>query len=265
MARRDMSGLLAFNDDMQEFAGEGLAGMIKRRDPSQIVIGTEDALSSDEQIELEECEGAIDRGIKAFFEAGQALARIRDLRLYRVEYRTFEDYCQQRWRMERAHAYRLVEAAAVYGNLSPMGDILPANERQIRPLTRLDPDQQREAWEQAALTAPNGRITAAHVDRVANDLYPRERGPGPAPALPAPAEMPADLTPEQHEIRRLQQAEQALRAAYDAAIERAQDAERRLETTRQALEAMRRRAIEAETQLEVEQRKVEQLQKGETT
>lgn len=49
--------------------------------------------------------------------------------------------------MQRAHAYRLIEAAEVRQNLSPMGDILPANERQARPLTELEPEAQRLAWE----------------------------------------------------------------------------------------------------------------------
>lgn len=173
MPKRDMSGLLDFNDDLGELrSGDGLDGIIQRRAPDQIVVGTEAELSPDELVELEECETIIDRGIRAFFEAGQALARVRDLRLYRVEHPTFEAYCQQRWGMERAHAYRMVDSAAVYENLSPMGDILPANERQARPLARLEPDQQREAWEQARLTAPNGRITGAHVERIVSQLYP---------------------------------------------------------------------------------------------
>lgn len=39
--------------------------------------------------------------------------------------------------------------------------IIPANERQARPLSRLEPDKQREAWQRAVETAPDGRITAS--------------------------------------------------------------------------------------------------------
>ena len=63
---------------------------------------------------------------------------------------TFEEYCKERWGMNRAHAYRLIDAAEVVNNLSPIGDI-PANESQARPLTALrdNPELQRAAWERA--------------------------------------------------------------------------------------------------------------------
>lgn len=78
------------------------------------------------------------------FAEGNALLAIRDKRLYREQYGTFEEYCRGRWGLGRAHAYRLIEGASVIANLSPMGDILPTSERQARALTRLEPEQQRE-------------------------------------------------------------------------------------------------------------------------
>ena len=63
---------------------------------------------------------------------------------------TFEEYCKERWGMNRAHAYRLIDAAEVVNNLSPIGDI-PVNESQARPLTQLNdnPALQREACQRA--------------------------------------------------------------------------------------------------------------------
>lgn len=127
-------------------------------------------LSADEQAQLEAYEVVIANGLQTFYEVGTALADIRDSRLYRQQYRTFEDYCDQRWGMQRAHAYRLIEAAEVRENLSPMGDILPANERQTRPLTELEPEAQRLAWEVVKETAPQGKVTAAHVKSVVSVL-----------------------------------------------------------------------------------------------
>ena len=65
------------------------------------------------------------------------------------------DYCRDRWGMNRAHAYRLIDAANVADNLSPEGDI-PTSERQARPLARLKPEQQAEAWKEAVASAPDG-------------------------------------------------------------------------------------------------------------
>lgn len=139
-------------------------------------------LSITEQGQLATHEATIARGLETFVEVGAALAAIRDGRLYRAEYGTFEEYCERRWNLSRIHAYRFIEAAAVNNNLLPMGNTptmflsnpatwppgfkLPANERQARPLTSLEPEQQREAWQRAVDTAPNGKITAAHVESV---------------------------------------------------------------------------------------------------
>jgi hypothetical protein len=53
-----------------------------------------------------------------------------------------------------------------WANLSPVGDIQPTNERQVRPLTGLGPKQQREVWKEAVKTAPKGQVTAAHIEKV---------------------------------------------------------------------------------------------------
>lgn len=43
------------------------------------------------------------------------------------------------------------------------------SERQLRPLSRLHSDEdKRQAWQRASETAPNGTLTAAHVEKVVN-------------------------------------------------------------------------------------------------
>src|SRR5690606_19939253 len=63
-----------------------------------------------------------------------------------------------------------IAAAQVVKNLSELGTMVPANERQARPLVGLPPEQQQEAWEEAVATAPDGRVTAAHVERTVERL-----------------------------------------------------------------------------------------------
>lgn len=106
----------------------------------------------------------IQEGFETFVKVGNALLEIRDSRLYRAHYGTFEEYCRGRWGIERAHAYRLIDAAEVVNNLSPIGDILPANESQARPLSKLTTQYQREVWPTIVDTAPNGHITTAHIE-----------------------------------------------------------------------------------------------------
>lgn len=87
---------------------------------------------------------------------------IRDSRLYRTEYSTFEDYCRERWGMSKTHANRLVESAIVIQNLGPIGPI-PQTESQARPLAKLAPDHQVDAW--TAATEKVGRFFRADIER----------------------------------------------------------------------------------------------------
>ncbi|MEM5838778.1 hypothetical protein AAHH59_10810, partial [Pediococcus acidilactici] len=93
-------------------------------------------LSEDEKLERYQLELHVAR---AFYEAGVALRELRDTRLYRSTHRTFEEYCRERFGFRRSHSYQMIDAANVVENLSAIGgQLLPTNERQVRPLTRLE-------------------------------------------------------------------------------------------------------------------------------
>jgi phage N-6-adenine-methyltransferase len=133
-------------------------------------------LAARERGRLQALEGRIGRGLVAFVEVGEALLEIRDRRLYRVAYPSFEEYCRERWGFRRAHAHRLVQSAKVIRALSPAGDS-PTSERQARELTPLltDPEQLREAWVDARERAEQSGspLTASRVrDAVALRLQP---------------------------------------------------------------------------------------------
>jgi hypothetical protein len=128
-------------------------------------------LSDQEQSDRLHLERKVER---AFFEAGKALAELRDRRLYRSTHKTFEEYCKDRFGYSRRQPYLLMEAAVIFDNLLEKCDrndhILPTNEWQIRPLSKLDPDIQPEAWEQAVESAkgkvPSHRIVKDAVQRI---------------------------------------------------------------------------------------------------
>ena len=81
---------------------------------------------------------------KAWYDNGLLLREIRDDKLYKKKYGTFEEYADQRWGWQRRHVYRMIEAAERFQaieNVSQNGSlghkILPSNESQVRPLTEL--------------------------------------------------------------------------------------------------------------------------------
>ena len=128
-----------------------------------------EALTVPEVDRKAQLEATIEHGMQTFVEVGLALMEIRDDRLYRAEFGTFEEYCNQRWGWTRMRASQLIAAAAVVQNVN-LGLQNPATERQARPLAALPPAQQREAWERVLETAPNGKITAALVTQAAQTI-----------------------------------------------------------------------------------------------
>lgn len=134
-------------------------------------------LSEEEIASLAECEGVIRRGIKTFVEVGNALLTIRAQRLYREQFKTFEAYCRERWSISKPHGTRLIQAAQVVQDLVPMGT-KPESERQARPLTKLPPIEQAEAWKAANEKAESeGRkATAKDVEEAVRDSESGGRG-----------------------------------------------------------------------------------------
>jgi ParB family chromosome partitioning protein len=131
-------------------------------------------LNIDESHELERCEVVIKQGLKTFIEVGEALFIIRDKRLYRREFNTFEDYCQEKWSMPRRHVNRMIAASETIINLGPIGPILPESESQVRPLTNLEPEIQKEVWKEVVKQSEETRqpITAAKVQEIVEHWKP---------------------------------------------------------------------------------------------
>lgn len=135
-------------------------------------------LTESEQDVLAQCESIIERGLKSFIEVGTALVAIRDNQLYRRVYPTFESYCQDKWSISRPRAYELMNAAGIVEYLSANGiQEYPSNERQARPLSRVEPEVRAELWQSVLDTAPNGKVTAEHVEKVVEDYQGRTMKP----------------------------------------------------------------------------------------
>ncbi len=71
-------------------------------------------LTPSEQKERRRLERIVER---SFVEAGRALMKLRDNRLYRSTHRTFEEYCRERFDFSRRRPYQLIKAAAVVEHL----------------------------------------------------------------------------------------------------------------------------------------------------
>jgi hypothetical protein len=144
------------------------------------------ALSFEEAEQLRECEAAIEGGLQTFFQVGEALLAIRTGKLYRAEFKTFDEYCCVRWNMTDRRARQLMSAAEVMETLGKTGTIVPESESVVRPLATLKPEQQQQAWEKARESSPNGRPTAKHVQETVDEIKGKKPKESPAsrPVIP---------------------------------------------------------------------------------
>ena len=131
----------------------------------QAEVVTDDDLSGIERAAFQYAETQIEKAQQSFVEMGMALKQIQENKLYRIDYSTFEEYLETRWGMSREQGYRNINAATVAQNLLPIGNI-PTAESQVRLLSPLPEEQQREVWADAIKRTVTGAPTAATVATV---------------------------------------------------------------------------------------------------
>ena len=133
--------------------------------PTTAIVQQSQELTQKEQQTLQACEQDITKGIEL---QAKALQTIRDKKLYRSEFDTFEDYVSDRLGKSRSWAYRQIDYIKVCQNiaessLSPIGDISEAATREIADL---EPDQQVEVVQEAT---KNGKKPTAKAVKEAKE------------------------------------------------------------------------------------------------
>ncbi len=127
-------------------------------------------LTRTEENKLCDLEGIIERGLKTFVEVGAALRTIREGKLYRNSYGTFEEYCRQRWGWNASRSRQLISASEVVAQLESVTMVTPTNERQARELAKVEPEQRVEVWESVVSEADGAPITAKKVMEAAKRI-----------------------------------------------------------------------------------------------
>lgn len=133
-------------------------------------------LTANEAGRLEELEDVITKVFVGAYVMWEALEEIDIKRLYRLTHNTFPEYCRDRFEISKQRAYQYIAAKKAFDKVNHgRQKILPLNERQIRPLTRLQPDTQAVAWDKVVASAPSdGAITAKLVTEIVDGLIGKE-------------------------------------------------------------------------------------------
>ena len=154
-------------------------------------------LTAQEKTRLTELEGIVQTTLQTFLTVGRALSEIRNRRLYRQEFGTFEDYCVKRWGFGGAHGLDLVRSTEVAERLlagpaapeagdAPLPiDLSPAT---LRPLQRLDAPLQSAVWRLASRVGkPTHHVVAKIARIVENAINEGTNGIG-TKSTPPPSE-----------------------------------------------------------------------------
>lgn len=155
-----------------------------------------------EEKRLAELEGIVKKNMKSFYAVAFALVEIRDNRLHRGTHWTFESYVKDNFGVTKTTANRYIAASEVILNIAPGIDLLDndshsltpigvksestmvdktlhldsniidqfPSESQLRPLTKLKAEEQKTVWQKANETAPDGKLTAKHIQKTIFDL-----------------------------------------------------------------------------------------------
>jgi len=149
-------------------------------------------LTLNERDALKRNELAISRGISHWREVGSALCEIRDGRLYREKFSTFEAYLAEKWGVSRREGYRLIEAAAAANNVAAAKPYTPTPSRGIDQHGR-DAGLDSATADALALTRNVARALADYSPEMQRRVWKRLTGDETAP--------PASQTPTVKEIR----------------------------------------------------------------
>ena len=132
-------------------------------------------LNVSERGRLRKLEQTVLDGMASFVAVGEALKEIRDGKLYRESYKTFEKYVDDKWGFEKRHAYRLIDAAETSKKLCPSGSqnervLEIKSERQLREIKDVPVDSMEQVVERAAELAGDDKITASDLKQARQEV-----------------------------------------------------------------------------------------------
>lgn len=210
--------------------GNELDGMKHEHDPFPTRLTEAEKLraaklTTDERKDWQRALKVIDKGWSTFIEVGLALRQIRESRLYREEYDSWEAFCREVVGVSKTEANRqIIDAEVVETLKTPNGVLsqdqpppLPTNRAQARALAMLkDAEARRQAWTQVLAKAGDSPVTAQLIIEA---IKPPNQPPPKKPVIKSHKDT-ADMTVIRDVLEQLKKARQAEDwSLVDAAIE----------------------------------------------
>lgn len=116
----------------------------------------------------------VSKDLSALRSVGGKLLELHELGVFKDTHKTFEIFVRELFNLERQQAYRLMDAARVVKNLSPIGDKteVPKLESQLREVAKAPPEKQAEVVTKAIAKAAeeNRKPTAKDFKQVVGEI-----------------------------------------------------------------------------------------------
>jgi hypothetical protein len=191
-------------------------------------------LSRQERSRLLALEETIARGRRLVQEVLEALFEVRDRRLYREQYPTFEAYCKEKWHWTPQYVNMQLACEETRRSLESAVSAVDAADRALRPLNRLAPEDKAEAYRMASELAEGGKVTSAET-LTTSQLILEARSAMSEEGRARLGEMEAAARAREEARRK-----HALLLADRSELKRQKDAATAVERLRHALKALRR-------------------------
>lgn len=114
---------------------------------------------------FEELKRIVRSGLQTAFEVGAALLEIRESKLYRQEFDTFEEFCESEFKIVRQRAYQLIKAVEVKKSLPAAAADVVTNARQAAALASVPEEKRAEVITEVA---ESGSVTAKRISEAAS-------------------------------------------------------------------------------------------------
>ena len=115
----------------------------------------------------------IQAGLNAFQRAGKKLIRIRDERLYREEYDTFEDFCKATLGKSKSYINNVIQGYELIQALIAQGEtVLPDSERLARQLAKYPKGDRKLIWKRAVQIAGRKKPSYKLLRQAATEIVP---------------------------------------------------------------------------------------------
>lgn len=138
------------------------------------MTGGPSVLTEAERGRLERLESELFALEKADGRKGFVYREIKEQRLWREEYLTFETYCNDKWGLTRQQVNRLIAHADVVDEFTAEGREPPRTERQSRFLTTLSDEQKSDVYERVQARGGWEKVSSRQVQAMAHEVAGRE-------------------------------------------------------------------------------------------